>query len=680
MSKYPHLLQPLDLGFTQLKNRVLMGSMHTGLEEGKSLTRLAAFFAERAKGNVGLIVTGGIAPNRAGRVSPLAAKLTTQSEVNAHKEVTQAVHDNDGKIAMQILHSGRYGYHPFNVAPSPIKAPIGWFTPRELSSSAVESTIQDYANCAARAREAGYDGVEIMGSEGYLINQFIVEHTNKRKDQWGGSYENRIHFPVEIVKAVRSAVGRDFIIIFRLSMLDLVEKGSTWDEIVMLAKQIEAAGATIINTALAGTKLASRQLQRVCRKMKGEVSIPLITTNRINMPDVAEQIISEGRADMVSMARPFLADPEFVRKTEEGRVDEINTCIGCNQACLDHTFKGLQQAVLLTRCDNSFCLLDADAQRVAVVGAGPAGLSFSTTAAIRGHGVTLFDQADVIGGQFNMAKTIPGKEEFYETLRYFEKQLKLKRVEADDLTTFDKVVIATGVLPRTLKIPGADHPKVLNYIDVLKNKAPVGKKVAIIGAGGIGFDVAEFLSHVGESTSSSVDVFAREWGIDTTNSVRGGVAGIEPSIPPPAREIYLMQRKSTKHGKDLGKTTGWIHRLSLKHRDVKMIGGVSYDKVDDEGLHYTDKKGKKHVLDVDNVIVCAGQVPLRELEKPLQEKGVTVFRIGGADEAGELDAKRAIDQGARLAATIETAKPGDPLEAEATLSAKVFEFLGKFQK
>lgn len=703
MSKYQHLLQPLDLGFTQLKNRVLMGSMHTGLEEGKSLTRLAAFFAERAKGNVGLIVTGGIAPNRAGRVSPLAAKLTTQGEVNAHKEVTQAVHHNDGKIAMQILHSGRYGYHPFNVAPSPIKAPIGWFTPRELSSSAVESTIRDYASCAARAREAGYDGVEIMGSEGYLINQFIVEHTNKRKDQWGGSYENRILFPIEIVKAVRAAVGKDFIIIFRLSMLDLVEKGSTWDEIVMLAKQIEAAGATIINTGIGwheariptiATSVPRGGFSWVTQKMKGEVSIPLITTNRINMPDVAEQIIAEGRADMVSMARPFLADPEFVRKTEEGRVDEINTCIGCNQACLDHTFKAIIASCLVNPRSGYETLLNYtptnDAQRVAVVGAGPAGLSFSTAAAIRGHEVTLFDQAEAIGGQFNMAKTIPGKEEFYETLRYFEKQLKLKgvkvklgqHVEAADLTTgaFDKVVIATGVLPRALKIPGADHPKVLSYLDVLKNKAPVGNKVAIIGAGGIGFDVAEFLAHVGESTSSSVDVFAREWGIDTTNSVRGGVAGVKPSIPPPARDIYLMQRKSTKHGKDLGKTTGWIHRLSLKHRDVKMIGGVSYDKVDDEGLHYTDKKGEKHVLQVDNVIVCAGQVPLRELEKPLQEKGVTVFRIGGADEAGELDAKRAIDQGARLAASIETAKPGDPLEADATLSAKVFEFLGKFQQ
>lgn len=702
MSKYRHLLQPLDLGFTQLKNRVLMGSMHTGLEEGKALTRLAAFFAERAKGNVGLIVTGGIAPNRAGRVSPLAAKLTTLSEVTAHQEVTRAVHENDGKIAMQILHSGRYGYHPFNVAPSAIKAPIGWFTPRELSPRAVQTTIQDYADCSARAREAGYDGVEIMGSEGYLINQFIVKHTNKRTDQWGGAYENRIRFPIEIVNAVRARVGPDFIIIFRLSMLDLIADGSTWDEIVMLAKQIEAAGATMINTGIGwheariptiATSVPRGGFSWVTQKMMGEVSIPLITTNRINMPDIANQIIAEGRADMVSMARPFLADPEFVQKTQEDRVDEINTCIGCNQACLDHTFKGITASCLVNPRSGYETSLNYtptdDVQRVAVVGAGPAGLSFSTIAALRGHEVTLFDQADVIGGQFNMAKIIPGKEEFQETLRYFEKQLKLKgvnvklgrRIEATELINgaFDKVVMASGVLPRSLDIPGADHPKVLNYMDVLKTKASVGPKVAIIGAGGIGFDVAEFLTHVGESTSSSVDVFAREWGIDTTNSVRGGVAGIKSSVPSPAREIYLLQRKSTKHGKDLGKTTGWIHRLSLKHRNVKMIGGISYDKVDDAGLHFTDKSGKKHVLDVDNVIVCAGQVPLRELEKPLLEKGITVFRIGGADEAGELDAKRAIDQGARLAATIETAKPGDTFEEKLPLTAKLFEFASKFQ-
>lgn len=657
----------------------------------------------RAKGDVGLIVTGGVAPNRAGRVSPLAAKLTTRGEIDAHKEVTSAVHDNGGKIAMQILHSGRYGYHPFNVAPSPIKAPIGWFTPRELSSKAVQTTIRDYAQCAVNAREAGYDGVEIMGSEGYLINQFIVEHTNKRTDEWGGAYANRIRFPVEVVKAARQAVGKDFIIIFRLSMLDLIEKGSTWEEIVQLAKEIENAGATIINTGIGwheariptiATSVPRGAFSWVTKKMMGEVNIPLITTNRINAPEVGNQIIADGHADMVSMARPFLADPEFVLKAKEGREDEINTCIGCNQACLDHTFKGITASCLVNPRSGYETELNFtptnDVQRVAVVGAGPAGLSFATAAATRGHEVTLFDQAEAIGGQFNMAKVIPGKEEFYETLRYFEKKLKLtgvdvklgQRVSADELAAggFDKVVIATGVSPRDFKIPGGDHPKVLSYIDVLKHKVLVGKRVAVIGAGGIGFDVSEFLTHEGKSTSMDIDLFAREWGIDTTNSVRGGVKGVKQELPVPAREVFLMQRKATKHGKDLGKTTGWIHRLSLKHRDVKMIGGVNYDKVDDAGLHYTDKKGAKHVLDVDNVVVCAGQVPLRELEEPLKKHGLTVFRIGGADEAGELDAKRAIDQGARLAATLETAVPGEPLSAKPTLSSKVFEFLGKFQK
>ncbi|TDH67887.1 hypothetical protein CCR75_003453 [Bremia lactucae] len=730
MSKYSHLLEPLDLGFTQLKNRVLMGSMHTGLEEGRSLTRLAAFFAERAKNNVGLIVTGGIAPNRAGRVSPLAAKLTTQSEVLAHKEVTQAVHAYDGKIAMQILHSGRYGYHPFIVAPSPIKAPIGWFTPRELTTTAVEETIQDYANCAARARESGYDGVEIMRSEGYLINQFIVEHTNKRTDSYGGAYANRIRFPLAIIKAVRAAVGQDFIVIFRLSMLDLIDKGSSWDEIEILAKAVEAAGATMINTGIGwheariptiATSVPRGGFSWVTHKMKGVVSIPLITTNRINMPEVANQILAQGHADMVSMARPFLADPEFVRKTEEDRVDEINTCIGCNQACLDHTFKGMTASCLVNPRSgyetllqysvtngNETCLspmafqlvvsrmlsffacdFSIDPQRVAVVGAGPAGLSFATIAARRGHHVTLFDQHDSIGGQFNMAKIIPGKEEFHETLRYFEKQLKLtgvnvvlnRRVEAREVIAgaFDKVVLASGVLPRTLELEGADHPKVLSYIDVLKHQAQVGKKVAVIGAGGIGFDVSEFLTHTGESTSSSVDAFAQEWGIDTTISARGGVAGIASTDPISDHEVYLFQRKRTKHGKDLGKTTGWIHRLSLKHRHVKLINGVSYKKVDDAGLHYTDKDGKIQVLDVDNVIICAGQVPLRELEQPLIEQGVTVFRIGGADEAGELDAKRAIDQGARLAATIETATRGETFEAKPTWTAKAMAWVAKFQ-
>ncbi|TYZ60363.1 hypothetical protein PybrP1_001335 [[Pythium] brassicae (nom. inval.)] len=703
MSKYPHLLQPLDLGFTQLKNRVLMGSMHTGLEEGKSLTRLAAFFAERAKGDVGLIVTGGIAPNRAGRVSPLAAKLTTRGEIDAHKEVTAAVHENGGKVAMQILHSGRYGYHPFNVAPSAIKAPIGWFTPRALSSSGVQSTIRDYAQCAANARAAGYDGVEIMGSEGYLINQFIVEHTNKRSDEWGGAYANRIRFPVEIVKAVRAAVGDDFIIIYRLSMLDLIEKGSSWDEIVQLAQAIERAGATIINTGIGwhearvptiATSVPRAGYAWVTKKMMGEVGIPLITTNRINAPDVGDRIIADGYADMVSMARPFLADPEFVRKAQEGREDEINTCIGCNQACLDHTFKGITASCLVNpragyETELNFTPTE-NPQRIAVVGAGPAGLSFSTAAATRGHDVTLFDQADAIGGQFNMAKVVPGKEEFYETLRYFEKKLKLagvrvqlgRRVSADELAAagFDKVVIATGVLPRALKIPGSDHAKVLSYIDVLKHGAPVGQRVAVVGAGGIGFDVAEFLTHAGPSPSLDTGLFAKEWGIDLSNAVRGGVAGVTPELPPPAREVFLLQRKTTKHGQDLGKTTGWIHRLSLKHRAVTMLGGVTYDKVDDAGLHYTDKKGAAHVLAVDNVVVCAGQVPLRELEAPLQRQGITVFRIGGADEAGELDAKRAIDQGARLAAKIETATPGEPLAAKPTLSSQIFALARKLKQ
>ncbi|TMW64348.1 hypothetical protein Poli38472_012970 [Pythium oligandrum] len=699
-SKYEHLLKPLDLGFTTLKNRVLMGSMHTGLEEGKSLTRLAAFFAERAQGDVGLIVTGGIAPNRAGRVSPMAAKLTTSGEINAHKEVTSAVHEHGGKIAMQILHSGRYGYHPFNVAPSPIKAPIGWFTPRELSHNQILSTISDYAQCAANAREAGYDGVEIMGSEGYLINQFIVEHTNKRTDEWGGAYANRIKFPVEVVKAVRKAVGKDFIIIYRLSMLDLIEKGSTWEEIVELAQQIEAAGATIINTGIGwheariptiATSVPRGAFAWVTKKMMGEVNIPLVTTNRINAPEVGDRIIGEGYADMVSMARPFLADPEFVKKAKEGRADEINTCIGCNQACLDHTFKGITASCLVNPRSGYETLLNFTPTetplRVAVVGAGPAGLSFSTSAAKRGHEVTIFDQATEIGGQFNMAKVIPGKEEFYETLRYFEKQLKLtnvnvklgQRVTAEELIAagYDRVVIATGVVPRPLKVEGADHPKVVSYIDVLKHKVPVGKKVAVIGAGGIGFDVSEYVTHHGKSPSLDINLFAKEWGFDLKNEVRGGVAGIKPELPETPREVYLFQRKSTKHGKDLGKTTGWIHRSSLKARDVKMIGGVKYDKVDDAGLHYTDKKGQQQVLDVDTVVVCAGQVPLRELEEPLKKAGVTVFRIGGADEAGELDAKRAIDQGARLAAKIETATPGEPLQAELSLSSKLFGMVAK---
>ncbi|ETW04209.1 hypothetical protein, variant [Aphanomyces invadans] len=704
VSKYPHLLTPLDLGYTTLKNRVLMGSMHTGLEEGHSLTKLAAFFTERARGDVGLIVTGGVAPNRAGRVSPLAGKMTTSSEINRHKEVTQAVHDNGGKIAMQILHSGRYGYHPFTVAPSPIKAPIGWFTPKELSHGGIQSTIKDYVQCAVNAREAGYDGVEVMGSEGYLINQFIVKHTNKRTDEWGGDYKNRIKFPVEIVRQMRRAVGPDFIIIFRLSMLDLVQDGSSWEEIVELAKEIEAAGATLLNTGIGwhearvptiATSVPRGGFSWVTGKLMGEVNIPLITTNRINTPEVAEDILSKKHADMVSMARPFLADPEFVKKAKEGRADEINTCIGCNQACLDHTFKGITASCLV----NPRACYETDLNyrptqhklKLAVVGAGPAGLACASVAAMRGHDVTLFDKHDEIGGQFNLAKKIPGKEEFYETLRYFAKQLdkhevKVKlghTVSAQDLidAKFDRVVMATGITPRKLKIEGADtSPKVVSYIDVLNGTVTLGKRVAVVGAGGIGFDVAEFATHTGTSPSLDVDLYAKEWGIDRTMTRRGGLA--PRHVHETERRVYLLQRKSTKHGKDLGKTTGWIHRLSLQHRNVEMIGGITYDKVDEKGLYITKGKTKEQMLlEVDHIVVCAGQVPLRELEPALQRSHVPVFRIGGSDEASELDAKRAINQGARLGAKIESASPGDPLGPVPTLSERATTYMMQyFQK
>ncbi|OQS01329.1 2,4-dienoyl-CoA reductase [Achlya hypogyna] len=699
MTKYPHVFKPLDLGFTTLKNRVLMGSMHTGLEEGRSLTRLATYFAERAKGDVGLIVTGGIAPNRAGRVSPMAAKLTTSSEIARHKEVTDAVHENDGKIAMQILHSGRYGYHPFNVAPSAIKAPIGWFTPKALSTSDVRSTIKDYVQCAVNAKLAGYDGVEVMGSEGYLINQFIVAGTNKRTDEFGGDYSNRIKFPVEIVRQMRQAVGNDFIIIFRLSMLDLVKDGSSWEEIVVLAKEIEAAGATILNTGIGwheariptiATSVPRGAFSFVTHKLMGEVSIPLITTNRINSPQVAEDILAAGHADMVSMARPFLADPELVIKAKQGREDEINTCIGCNQACLDHTFKGISASCLVNPragYETELNYLPTTApKKIAVVGAGPAGLAAATVAAKRGHDVTIFDDHLEIGGQFNLAKQIPGKEEFYETLRYFGKQLKLtnvdvqlgRRVSAEDLIAggFDKVVLATGILPRKLKVEGANHPKVVSYIDVLNKSVTLGQRVAIIGAGGIGFDVAEYATHAGKSPSLDMGLFAKEWGIDSSVSTRGGLA--PANHPPVQRQVYLLQRKSSKHGKGLGKTTGWIHRLSLKHRDVEMIGGVSYDKVDDRGLYVTNTKTKEQrLLEVDHIVVCAGQVPLRELEEPLAKAGIDVFRIGGADEAAELDAKRAINQGSRLAAKIEAIKAGDPILPEPTFGEKVTAYMMK---
>ncbi len=674
-NKYPHLLAPLDLGFTTLKNRVLMGSMHTMLEEAENgFERAAVFYAERARGQVGLIVTGGIAPNIEGCVGPGAAKLTNQEEVAQHQLITEAVHREGGQICMQILHTGRYAYHKALVGPSPIKAPINMFTPRELTEEDIERTIQDYADCAALAQQAGYDGVEIMGSEGYLINQFIAQRTNHRTDGWGGSYENRIKFPVEIVKRTRERVGPEFIIIYRLSMLDLVEGGSTWPEVVQLAKAIEAAGATIINTGIGwhearvptiATMVPRGGFSWVTQKLMGEVNIPLVTVNRINMPGIAEEILSNGHADMVSMARPFLADADLVLKTMEDRVDEINTCIGCNQACLDHTFQVKICSCLVNprACHETELIISKSPQKkkIAVVGAGPAGLAASTTAAERGHEVHLFEAAPEIGGQFNMAKRIPGKEEFYETLRYFKRQIQLfdiqlslsTRVSAKDLINggFDEVILATGVTPRKSGFEGEDHPKVLSYVDVLYHKKPVGKKVAIVGAGGIGFDMAEFLSHDHESPAPSLDVkaFMKEWGVDMEYARGGAIKMPDPS--PSAREIYLLKRSTGKHGKSLGKTTGWIHRASLKMKAVKMLSQVVYEKVDDHGLHI-EINGEKQVLNVDNIVICAGQEPLRELKDPLDAAGIRVHLIGGSYEARELDAKTAIDQGTRLAAII----------------------------
>ena len=669
---YPHLLEPLDLGFTTLKNRVLMGSMHLGLEEAPNgFERMAAFYAERAKGGVALIVTGGIGPNKEGAVHGHAAQMASAEDVANHKVVTDAVHNEGGKICMQILHTGRYAYNPQPVAPSAIQAPINPFPPKELSESDIESQIQDFVRCASLAKDAGYDGVEIMGSEGYLLNQFIATRTNKRNDDWGGEYEQRIRFPLEIVRRVREAVGTDFIIIYRLSMLDLVEDGSSYDEIVALGKAIEQAGATIINTGIGwheariptiATKVPRAAFTWVTAKVRAALNVPVITSNRINMPSIAEEVLARGDADMVSMARPFLADPEFVQKAAEDRADEINTCIGCNQACLDHVFVGQLTSCLVNprACHETELVIAPveQAKKLAVVGAGPAGLAFATTAAKRGHKVTLFDAGSEVGGQFNVAKRIPGKEEFYETLRYFAKQVELTGVELKLNTyvepamlangDFDEVVIATGISPRTPAIAGVEHAKVLSYLDVM-NGAEVGQKVAVIGAGGIGFDISEYLIHQGESTSQNIPAFMKEWGVDMELGARGGIKGMKADYSPAAREVYLLQRKKSKVGAGLGKTTGWIHRADLAKKGVQMLNKCEYQKIDDAGLHLL-VDGEPQVLAVDNVIICAGQEPRRELADHIGNKPVHL--IGGADVAAELDAKRAINQGTRLAASI----------------------------
>jgi 2,4-dienoyl-CoA reductase (NADPH2) len=668
---YPHLLAPLDLGFVTLRNRVLMGSMHTGLEDhARDYGKLAAYFAERARGGVGLMVTGGLSPNIAGWLKPFGGRLSMPWHVARHRKVTSAVHAEGGRICLQILHAGRYGYQPLSVAPSKIKSPITPFTPRALSSRGVERTIRDFVGCAKLAGEAGYDGIEIMGSEGYLINQFLTERTNRRNDAWGGSVEKRQRFPIEIVRRTRAAVGLNFIIIYRLSMLDLVDNAQSWDEIVQLAKAIEAAGATIINTGIGWheariptivTSVPRGAFTWVTRRLKGEVTIPLITTNRINMPDVAEKILADDDADMVSMARPLLADSDWVKKAEAGRSERINTCIACNQACLDHVFENQHATCLLNprACNETEIIVTKAPARknVAVVGAGPAGLACATTLAERGHAVTLFDAAAEIGGQFNMAKRIPGKEEFHESLRYFRYRiedtgvtLKLNtRATAASLRGFDSVVLATGVTPRALKVPGADHAKTLNYVDVVLHGKPVGPRVAIVGAGGIGFDVAEFLTQGAPSPSTDVGRWSHEWGVDRNYANRGGVA--KPAPEASEREVWLLQRTPGTPGKRLNKTTGWVHRAALKMKNVKMLGGVNYERIDDAGLHVVID-GAVQVIDVDNVVICAGQEPRRDLYDGLKAANVDVHLIGGADVAAELDAKRAIAQGTRLAMSL----------------------------
>ena len=666
---FPHLFEPLDLGFTTLPNRILMGSMHTGLEEDKGrLSRLAEYFAARARGGVGLMVTGGIAPNRQGWLAPFGAKLTTKAEMRKHQYVCKAVHDEGGKICMQILHAGRYGMHPMLVAPSPLRAPISPLRPWEMSPRLIRSTIRDFAKTAALAREAGYDGVEIMGSEGYLINQFIAARTNKRNDDWGGSFENRIRFPIAIMEAVREATGPDFIVIFRVSMLDLVEEGSNWEEVVALAQAIEKAGATLINTGIGwheariptiATMVPRGAYTWVTQRLRESVKVPLITTNRINTPEKAEEILANQHADMVSMARPLLADPDFARKAYEGQSAAINTCIACNQACLDHVFEKKEASCLVNpRACRETSLPEfgkskqtEQALRVAVVGAGPAGLSCATELAANGHEVHLYEQASEIGGQFNMAKRIPGKEEFQETLRYFRQLLEKTGVKLHLSNTvtakqliddgFKEVILATGVRPRQPAIEGIDHPKVRSYIDVLLHRKPIGEKVAVIGAGGIGFDVSIYLTEP-ERSSETIKAYLEEWGIDPDYQNRGGLTTPKPEDVP--RKLWLLKRSKGKFGASLGKTTGWAHRLTLKQRNVNMWGGVEYHKIDNEGLHLS-AKGKRQVLDVDHVVLCAGQEPARELQEALVKAGVQVHLIGGAKLASELDAKRAIEEG-----------------------------------
>ncbi|MEO0521324.1 MAG: NADPH-dependent 2,4-dienoyl-CoA reductase [Pseudomonadota bacterium] len=675
MTAYPNMLAPLDLGFTTLKNRVLMGSMHTGLEETKDWNRVAEFYAERARGQVALMVTGGIGPNLEGSVLPGAAMMVTDQDVANHSIITKRVHDAGGKIAMQILHAGRYAYGPACVAPSPIKSPISPFPPKELDEGGIEKQIADIATCAARAREAGYDGVEVMGSEGYFLNQFLVTHTNKREDRWGGSYENRMRLPIQVVKRVRQAVGKDFIIIYRLSMIDLVPNGSTHDEVVQLAQEIEKAGATIINTGIGwheariptiATSVPRAAFAWVTKKLMGKVSIPIITSNRINTPEVAEEVLATGCADMVSLARPMLADADFVLKTMEERPQEIAPCIACNQACLDHTFSGKISSCLVNprACYETELVIEkADSlKRVAVVGAGPAGLSTAIAAAQRGHAVTIFDRASDIGGQLNMAKQVPGKEEFWGLVDWYRTMLDAHGVEerlntevsADDLSDFDTVIVATGVLPRDPGIPGQDGPNVHSYIDVLTGAVKPGKRVAVIGAGGIGFDVSEYLAHEGESPTENLPAWMAEWGVADPANHRGGLAPEGPKPEAAARQITLLQRKAEKHGKRLGKTTGWIHRASLKMKEVEFVGGVNYERIDDAGLHisFGEARENPQIIEVDDIILCAGQEPERSLADALEAKGVAVHVIGGADVAAELDAKRAIDQGTRLAAMI----------------------------